>query len=76
MPRMPIRSFAPPRVADEVENTIPTRLGWAVVQLWAELPWEIRDRIREQAGLVEIGGATVQLDQQIGVFVGTHSGKL
>ena len=71
MPRMNIAAFVPPHVVDEVQDTFPARLGWAVIQLWDELPWEIRDRIREQAGLVDIGPTTVQLDQQIGFFVGT-----
>ncbi len=76
MPRLSLKAFVPPRIKEEVQNTIPTRLGWAVIQLWRELPWEIRDRIRAQAGLVEIGPTTLQLDQQICIFVDEHAGKL
>jgi hypothetical protein len=67
-----IQAIVPPQVPD----SIPTRLGWAVVQLWEELPKEVRARIKEQAGFVEAGEPTVQLAQQINIFIDKHAGKL
>jgi hypothetical protein len=72
----PIKAFMPPVLQDPVENSIPTRLGWAVVQLWKDLPEDVRARIREQAGFVMTKPETTSLNEQIGIFLNSRAGKL
>lgn len=71
-----IRGIVPPTISDAIEATFPARLGWAVTQLWDDLPKQVQDQIKQQAVFIETGPPTVQLNEQIGVFLRTYAGKL
>jgi hypothetical protein len=66
---MTVKSFIPPRIDDD-EHII-RRLGWAVVRQWSKLPTSVQRQLQEQAGAVH-DESTVQLDQQINIFIGRY----
>lgn len=66
-------AFKPPNVG--ADEHIITRLGWAVVRQWASLPGDARGLILEQAVFTEGKEPTVQLNEQIKLFIRKHSGN-
>jgi hypothetical protein len=67
-----IKAFVPPHVGDD-EHII-RRLGWAIVRQWASLPDDLKARITEQAVFTHDKYATVQLNEQINIFIRKHAG--
>jgi hypothetical protein len=57
---------------DEFDEHILRRLGGAVVVLWDDLPTKQRRRILDQAILMGDRYQTVQLKQQIEIFIRAH----
>jgi hypothetical protein len=57
----------------EEDAHIVRRLGWAVVKQWNRLPPENRHTILEQAVFVEDKHLTVQLKEQIELFIERHA---
>jgi len=66
-----LRGFAPPDIGDD-EHII-RRLGWAVVRLWPDLLDELQERIRHLAVSTADRYATVQLNEQIQLFLKNHT---
>jgi hypothetical protein len=69
-----IKAFNPPKIGDD-EHHIIRRLGWAVVQQWASLPEKVQGRVLEQAVFTADDYATVQLQQQIEIFIEKHAAQ-
>jgi len=67
-----IEAFIPPQVGDD-EHII-RRLGWAVTRHWPDLPSEIKETIRSQAVMTEDRYTTVQLNEQINLFLKKYGG--
>lgn len=57
------------------EAHIVRRLGAAVVSLWDELPKAEREKIADRACHVFDEYQTVQLNEQISVFIREHAGE-
>lgn len=68
-----IQGFIPPEVGND-EHII-RRLGWAVIRQWANLPEDVKQRIREQAVFTEDRYQTSQLSEQINIFLRKHAGN-
>ena len=66
-----IKPFHPPEIGDDAH--IIRRLGWAVVRQWSNLPESVQEQLQEQAVFVFDSYMTVQLDQQISIFIDKHS---
>ena len=64
-------AFVPPDVGND--DHVIRRLGWAVVRQWAHLPSDVQERILSQAIFVDDEYKTVQLQEQIRIFVREHS---
>jgi hypothetical protein len=67
-----IKGWNPPDIGDD--EHIVRRLGWAVVRAWPKLPADIRALLQETAVFTEDRYPTVQLNEQISVFVRKHEG--
>jgi hypothetical protein len=65
-----IKGFMPPDIGDD--DHIVRRMGWAAVRQWHKLPAEVQNRIRKQAVFVHDRYETVQLNEQIGIFIAKH----
>ena len=60
---------------DEDDEHILRRLGGAVVVQWSSLPKDIQDQLQKQAGLMADRFVTVQLKEQIQLFIEAHHEK-
>jgi hypothetical protein len=68
------KAFVPPDVGEDLH--VVRRFGWAVIKLWPVLPKDIQELIRAQAGVTEDrGNVSVQLAQQIEIFLRNHAGR-
>ena len=70
---MDIKGVLPRNTEEEVH--IVRRLGWAVVEQWAALPDDARARIVEQAVFVQDQYQTVQLKEQVEIFIRKYTGE-
>lgn len=61
-----------PDYEDKDEHII-RRLGWAVIKQWEYLPESVRERLQRQANVVEDRYKTVNLREQISVFIKEHT---
>lgn len=59
---------------DEEDEHILRRLGSAVIIQWPDLPEQVRNLLEEQAVFVNDKHGTVQLPQQIRIFIEKHQG--
>lgn len=59
----------------EEDEHILRRLGTAVVVQWDSLPPAVQQLIRSQAVFMHDRYQTVQLNEQIGLFIDQHKGK-
>jgi hypothetical protein len=66
-----LKDFVPPNIGDD-EHII-RRLGWTVVRLWPDLPEGLQERIRGLAASTGDRHPTVQLDEQIELFLKKHA---
>lgn len=55
------------------EEHLVRRLGAALVIQWMSLPTDVQSRLLSQAGLVEDREPTVQLRQQLELFIAKHN---
>lgn len=53
----------------ESDADLAQRLGVAVVLQWADLPASVQELVLDQACVVETGRPTVQLGEQLAVFI-------
>jgi hypothetical protein len=68
-----VRLFTPPNIREDEEHFI-RRLGWAVVRQWNSLPDDAKARIQQQAGALTDRYETVQVNEQISIFLEMHTG--
>jgi hypothetical protein len=68
-----VKTFVPPNVASDDEHVV-RRLAWALLKLWPSLSPDVQEQIRKQAIFTEDREPTVQLAQQIEIFINKHSG--
>jgi hypothetical protein len=68
-----VKPFFPPKI-DPFDEHVVRRLAWALLKLWPDLPPNVQDQIRKQAIFTEDREPTVQLAQQIEMFIDKHSG--
>jgi len=65
-----MRPFRPRKLKyDEADEHILRRIAGSVLVMWPELPKDLQDRLMNQASLIEDRHFTVQLRQQIEIFV-------
>jgi hypothetical protein len=57
------------------EKHLIERLGWAAVYQWDALPAEVQELLLDQAASVEVLPITVQLRQQLEIFVRKNKGS-
>lgn len=73
IPSMDIKGTVPKY--DDEEAHLVRRLGWAVIEQWKALPEEAKRRIAKQAVFVHDRHETVQLQQQIDIFIHKYTGE-